>query len=44
MIADLAIHDESNEGNNNIHAHIMTTLRPINEKDSGKLKAKRIYP
>ena len=32
MIADLAIHDESNEGNNNIHAHIMTTLRPINEK------------
>lgn len=32
MIADLAIHDESNEGNNNIHAHIMTTLRPLNEK------------
>ena len=26
MIADLAIHDESNEENNNIHAHIMTTL------------------
>ena len=32
MIADLAIHDESDEENNNIHAHIMTTLRPINEK------------
>ena len=26
MIADLAIHDEGNEENNNIHAHIMTTL------------------
>lgn len=32
MIVDLAIHNESNEENNNIHAHIMTTLRPINEK------------
>ena len=30
MIVDLAIHDESREGNQNIHAHIMTIVRPIN--------------
>lgn len=34
MIVDLAIHDESND---NIHAHIMTTLRAINL--IGKLQA-----
>ena len=39
MIVDLAIHDGSDEDNNNIHAHIMTTLRPINEK--GEWMAKR---
>lgn len=43
MIADLAIHDESNEGNNNIHAHIMTTLRPINEKGEWQAKSKKEY-
>lgn len=43
MIADLAIHDESNEGNNNIHAHIMTTLRPINEKGQWQAKSKKEY-
>lgn len=43
MIADLAIHDESNEGNKNIHAHIMTTLRPINEKGQWKAKSKKEY-
>lgn len=32
MIVDLAIHNGNDEGNNNIHAHIMTTVRPINEK------------
>ena len=31
MIVDLAIHDESREGNQNIHDHIMTIVRPINE-------------
>jgi ATP-dependent exoDNAse (exonuclease V) alpha subunit len=31
MVADLAIHDESQDGNNNIHAHIMTIVRPLNE-------------
>ncbi|HEL0510079.1 TPA: MobA/MobL family protein [Streptococcus equi subsp. zooepidemicus] len=41
MIVDLAIHDESNEGNNNIHAHIMTTLRPINEKGQWQAKSKK---
>ncbi|MFM1524819.1 MULTISPECIES: MobQ family relaxase [Helcococcus] len=43
MIADLAIHDESNEGNKNIHAHIMTTLRPINEKGQWQAKSKKEY-
>lgn len=43
MIADLAIHDESSEGNNNIHAHIMTTLRPINEKGEWQAKSRKEY-
>ena len=43
MIVDLAIHDESNEGNKNIHAHIMTTLRPINEKGQWQPKSKKEY-
>ncbi|HGI7669107.1 TPA: MobQ family relaxase [Streptococcus pyogenes] len=43
MIADLAIHDESDEGNNNIHAHIMTTLRPINEKGQWQAKSRKEY-
>ena len=43
MIADLAIHDESSEGNNNVHAHIMTTLRPINEKGLWQPKSKKVY-
>lgn len=43
MIADLAIHDESNEGNKNIHAHIMTTIRPINEKGQWQPKSKKEY-
>jgi len=43
MIVDLAIHDESDEENNNIHAHIMTTLRPINEKGEWQPKSKKEY-
>ena len=43
MIADLAIHDESQEGNQNIHAHIMTTVRPLNEDGSWGLKSKKEY-
>ena len=43
MIADLAIHDESSERNKNIHAHIMTTLRPINEKGQWQAKSKKEY-
>lgn len=43
MIVDLAIHDESSEGNNNIHAHIMTTVRPINEKGEWQAKSKKEY-
>ena len=43
MIVDLAIHDESDEENNNIHAHIMTTIRPINEKGEWQPKSKKEY-
>lgn len=43
MIADLAIHDGNDEENNNIHAHIMTTLRPINEKGEWQAKSKKEY-
>ena len=43
MIVDLDIHDGSDEGNNNIHAHIMTTLRPINEKGEWQAKSKKEY-
>ena len=40
-VADLAIHNESDEGNGNIHAHIMTTVRPLNENGSWEQRAKR---
>ena len=43
MIADLAIHDESDEGNQNIHAHIMTTVRPLNKDGSWGQKSKKEY-
>lgn len=43
MIVDLAIHNENDEGNNNVHAHIMTTLRPINEKGQWQAKSKKEY-
>ena len=43
MIVDLAIHNENDEGNNNIHAHIMTTLIPINEKGEWQPKSRKEY-
>ncbi|HEQ2831761.1 TPA: MobQ family relaxase [Streptococcus pyogenes] len=43
MIVDYAIHDESKEGNQNIHAHIMTIMRPINEKGEFLAKSKKEY-
>lgn len=43
MIVDLAIHDESREGNQNIHAHIMTIVRPINEDGTWRQKSKKEY-
>lgn len=43
MIVDLAIHDESKEGNQNIHAHIMTIVRPINEDGTWGQKSKKEY-
>lgn len=43
MIVDLAIHDENREGNQNIHAHIMTIVRPINEDGTWGQKSKKEY-
>ena len=43
MIVDLAIHDESREGNQNIHAHIMTIVRSINEDGTWGQKSKKEY-
>lgn len=43
MIVDLAIHGESREGNQNIHAHIMTIVRPINEDGTWGQKSKKEY-
>ncbi len=38
MIVDLAIHDESREGNQNIHAHIITIVRQIMKMEHTKVK------
>ena len=43
MIADLAIHEGNDEEKKNIHAHIMTTLRSINEKGQWQPKSKKEY-
>ena len=43
MIADLAIHQENDEGNGNIHAHIMTTVRPFNQDGTWGAKSKKEY-
>ncbi len=43
MIVDYAIHSESNEGNQNIHAHIMTIVRPIDEHGMWKAKSRKEY-
>jgi len=41
MIADLAIHQENDEGNGNIHALIMTTVRPLNKDGTWGAKSKK---
>lgn len=43
MIVDYAIHDESRDKNGNIHCHIMTIMRPINEKGEFLAKSKKEY-
>lgn len=43
MIADLAIHQGNDEGNGNIHAHIMTTVRPLNQDGTWGAKSKKEY-
>lgn len=43
MIVDYAIHGESKKGNGNIHAHILATMRPINEKGQWQAKSKKEY-
>ena len=43
MIADLAIHQGNDEENGNIHAHIMTTVRPLNQDGTWGAKSKKEY-
>ena len=43
MIADFAIHQGNDEGNGNIHAHIMTTVRPLNQDGTWGAKSKKEY-
>ena len=43
MIADLAIHQGNDEGNGNIHAHIMTTVRPLSKDGTWGAKSKKEY-
>ena len=43
MIVDYAIHNESQDKNGNIHCHIMTIMRPINEKGEFLAKSKKEY-
>ncbi|MFY1027838.1 MobQ family relaxase [Actinobacillus seminis] len=43
MIVDYAIHDESSKGNENIHAHLLAIMRPINEKGEWQAKSKKEY-
>ena len=43
MIVDLAIHQGNDEGNGNIHAHIMTTVRPLNQDGTWGAKSKKEY-
>ena len=40
MIADMSIHDK---GDGNPHAHIMLTLRPMNERGEWENKTKKVY-
>jgi len=42
MIVDIAIHNE-NKGNDNIHAHIMLTTRPLNNDGQWGEKEKKDY-
>lgn len=43
MLVDYAIHDESKEGNKNIHCHILATTRPIDDKGQWLAKSKKEY-
>ena len=43
MMADLAIHQENDDRNGNIHAHIMTTVRPLNQDGTWGAKSKKEY-
>ncbi len=42
MIVDYALHDE-NKGNGNFHAHILTSLRPLNKDGSWGAKCRKEY-
>lgn len=42
MIVDYALHDE-NKGNGNFHAHILTSLRPLNKDGTWGAKCRKEY-
>ena len=42
MVVDYAMHDE-NKGNGNFHAHILTSLRPLNKDGTWGAKCKKEY-
>jgi len=42
MVVDYALHDE-NKGNGNFHAHILTSLRPLNKDGTWGAKCKKEY-
>ncbi|MDR2559833.1 MAG: MobA/MobL family protein [Oscillospiraceae bacterium] len=43
MCVDFAIHDKKEDGNDNIHAHVMLTMRPINADSSWGIREKKDY-
>ena len=43
MCVDFAIHDKKDDENENIHAHVMLTMRPLNQDGSWGIREKKDY-
>jgi hypothetical protein len=43
MCVDFAIHDKKEDDNENIHAHVMLTMRPLNQDGSWGIREKKDY-